>query len=128
MYRIYHPTCPKCGTEFDYEPYPKGLHPNCKTDWATVDWNRGTRLIAEQLGLPYSCVSRARRRYAPETIWIYRCECRNGPGRKPVYDWPQVNWDWSNAEIARKLGCSSASVCHARRKYAPTTVVKNLGT
>lgn len=42
-----------------------------------------------------------------------------------IIDWTSVDWSLSTKEICRLTGRVQATVCQARRKYAPHTLRKN---
>ncbi len=47
-----------------------GPKPSAKRDWTAIDWNRSTTDLAQDLHVDPAVVSRARRKYAPETLGL----------------------------------------------------------
>lgn len=92
--------------------------------WDSVDWAKATKEIAQELGVTGSLVSLMRAKRAPETLLI-RKNAKKKHNREK-YDWLNVDWNKTNAQICRELGASKVSVKKARMRYTGKSANKNI--
>jgi len=81
-----------------------------KHAWHLVDWDQPTSVICEQMGVTQGAVSRARSKYASETL--------HGPHVKKsaMKDrWAGIDWTKSDWVIGKEIGRPHGSVWKTRR-------------
>ena len=87
-------------------------------DWSKVDWSKPTSVIAHELGVNQSHVSKARMMHAPKTMG------QNSKTAPKGVDWSSIDWSKRTAAIAHELGVSTSTVTIQRHRYAPETIGK----
>lgn len=86
--------------------------------WAGVDWSKSTSAIAKERGVAISTVSKARGRYAPETLGAYSTRDKS----KPVDDLQKrLKEATARADgLQRELEQARKQLAVARRAFATT--------
>jgi len=88
-----------------------------KIDWNGINWSKRTSLLARELNLPTTVISRARRRFAANTI---EPDSHVDWSKLPQQiDWSKVDWTKSNNELARELNVYDSVVAYKRKRYLP---------
>ncbi|GEM_PF-4531175 len=82
-------------------------------DWASVDWTRSNREIAERLGVGPRTVAFRRSRLRSRGLDVPPSPRRTWTGRAPT-SWDGVDWSQPNGVIAGQLGVAEATVETAR--------------
>lgn len=103
-------------TKSHFEKKPMGVQARkFKVDPKSLDWNKSTDQLSEELNLSKSTISKYRKAYAPETMGI-----RFGTNSR----YSNVDWSRPDRDLYRELGVSKQAISFARRRHAPETVGK----
>ena len=103
-------------TESHFQKKPMGVQARkFKVDPKSLDWNKSTDQLSEELSLSKSTISKYRKAYAPETMGI-----RFGTNSR----YSNVDWSRPDRDLYRELGVSKQAISFARRRHAPETVGK----
>ena len=103
-----------------------------KYDWTTTDWQQPTTLIARAFGCSKETVSRARRKFAPDTVGCIKMPpCSYSTGRPQVIHPNNAITvlrkltGWTNRQVADALGCSigKAYIYGSNKRSMPRDMV-----
>jgi len=82
-----------------------------KHAWHLINWDQPTDLIAAQLGIAQSTVSKARRKYAPNTVFAIHLK------KSAMMDkWSEIDWNKTDSAIGKETGRSRKAVWSTRMR------------
>lgn len=86
-------------------------------DWSLIDWLKSTSVLAEELNMRASSISRLRAQHAPKTK-----DRSNKTKIKYFIDWKSVDWSKRNLDISIELNIPTNVIAQKRNLFAPETI------